>query len=127
MTAQSPGSREFESVLDSLVARFNDETFVVEILSIFVVDGAVAADRLMTAIVLSDAASIRDSLHSLKNILGTMQSGSLFLLSEQTYEAFKNGNHAQVHATAHELATGTMTLVRAAEIFLADLRNAVTP
>ncbi len=127
MTAQSPGSCEFDSVFDSLVTRFNDESFVVEILSIFIVDGAIAADRLMTALVLSDAASIRDSLHSLKNILGTMQSGSLFMLAEQTYEAFRIGNHAQVQATAHELATGTLTLVRAAERFRAELQKAVTP
>ena len=127
MTAPSPGPLEFESVFVSPVARFNDEAYVIEMLSIFVVDGATAADRPMTAIMLSDAASIRDALHSLKNILGTMQSGSLFLLAEQTYEAFKSGNHALVHATAHELATGTMTLVRTAEIFLAELRKAVTP
>lgn len=65
MTDSTLQSMEFASPFKSLVDKFGDESFVVEMLSVFVVDGATASDRLMSAIMLSDAASIRNSLHSL--------------------------------------------------------------
>jgi len=96
-------------------------------LSIFVVDGATTTDRLMSAIMLSDASSIRNSLHSLKNILGTMQAGPLVLLAERTAEAFRNGNTARMNTDAADLISGTRRLVLAAEKYLGELQRAVTP
>jgi len=117
---------EFHQVFTNIINKFDDNTFVIELLSIFVIDGPVAADRLVAAIMLSDAVAIRNSLHSLKNILGTLQSEALFLLAERASEAFRNDNQVQMQADAAELISGTRRLVLAADIVLGNLKKAVT-
>jgi len=127
MTDCSLEPGEFTPLFENLVHRFGDDAFVVEMLSIFVADGNAAADRLTSAILRSDDSSIRNSLHSLKNILGTMQSGSLFMLAERTAEAFRNSNVAQARTDADELVSGTRRLVLAAGIFLGEFTKASPP
>lgn len=124
MTDCNPESGEFKSLYKRLIDKFDDESFVVEMISIFVVDGAISADRLESAMMLSDATSIRNSLHSLKNILGTMQSGHLFQLVERTSEAFRNGNYAQGSTNATMVISETKRLVFEAGVFLGELQKA---
>ncbi len=127
MVDNTSDPEDFSPLFENLVDKFDDISFVVEMLSIFVVDGATTTDRLMSAIMLSDASSIRNSLHSLKNILGTMQAGPLVLLAERTAEAFRNGNTARMNTDAADLISGTRRLVLAAEKYLGELQRAVTP